>query len=407
MYSETENPPLVRPDEYPPATRGTVIVWGMLASSPFGGMVWQIYHYLVPLRRMGFDVWYVEDSNRYLYDLVTYNPIDNHLANTRRLAIFLDQVGLGDRWIFGRSPANEVCVGARDRKGLNALYREAIAAFNICGAQEFHDEYTYVDCLIYVETDPVQKQVDVARGERKYIDELAAYDFLFTYGENLGNDDCLVPIEHFRWRATRPPVCIDLWQSLPPSVGDAAMTSVANWKHKGKDVIWKGETWRWSKHIEFMKFIDVPRDAALPMELAVGAISDDDRALLKQSGWRSRASSTLADPHDYRRFIQGSLGEFTVAKEQYVKPRSGWFSDRSVCYLAAGRPVVTQDTAFRKFVPAGEGLFSYTTREEALEALQAIADDYAFHADKALEVAREYFDADKVVRNMLETAGLL
>lgn len=388
-------------------TRDTVIVWGLLASAPFGGMIWQIYHYLIQLRRFGFDVWYVEDSKRYLFDPVTYGPAEDHTANANALAKFMDGIGFSDRWVFGRSNESDVCVGALDRAGLNSLYQTAAAAFNICGAQEFHEEYADIDCLVYIETDPVQKQVDVAKGKQEYIDELDAYDFLFSYGENLGNNDCLAPIVRYDWLPTRPPVCVELWQSNPPALAEASLTSVANWKHKGKDVTWQEETWHWSKHIEFLKFHDLPLTAALPMELAVGAIDDLERARLHQSGWNTIASIALEDPLAYRSYIQNSLGEFTVAKEQYVKPRSGWFSDRSVCYLAAGRPVITQDTGFNKFIPTGEGLFSYQTKDEALEAIQVIAGNYPYHSRKALEIAHEYFSDERVIGSMLSKVGLL
>ena len=379
----------------------------MLASSPFGGMVWQVYHYLISLRRLGFDVWYVEDSDRYLYDPISYNPTEDYSANVSLLANFMDNIGLANRWIFGRPGADGVCVGAANRTGLHALYREVDAAINLCGSQEPQDIFSDIACLIYLETDPVQKQVDVANGVQRYIDELDAYHHLFSYGENLGAADCLVPIDRYTWQPTRPPVCVDLWESPSPTLSEAALTSVANWKHKGKDVVWQGESWRWSKHYEFMKFVDIPKRSRLPMELAVGAISESERSRLDESGWRTIASSTLDDPMAYRRYIQGSLGEFTVAKEQYVRPRSGWFSDRSVCYLAAGRPVIMQDTTFGKFVPTGEGLFSYQTEDEALEAIDAIASDYDRHSRGAREIAHEYFGAERVVGHMMQRAGLL
>jgi hypothetical protein len=156
-----------------------------------------------------------------------------------------------------------------------------------------------------------------------------------------------------------------------------------------------------------LKFINLPQRAALPMELSVGAISKEDRESLLKNGWRVRPSSRLEGPEAYRQYIRESLGEFTVAKEQYVKPRSGWFSDRSVCYLAAGRPVVTQDTAFGKRIPTGEGLFCYSDQDGALAAIEAIAADYARHSKAAAEIAREYFDADKVVADVLRQVGLL
>jgi hypothetical protein len=257
-----------------------------------------------------------------------------------------------------------------------------------------------------METDPVKNQVAVANGDQARVDELSRYDHLFTYGENLGSDDCRVPIERFQWKKTRPPVCVEWWATNGAPGGDAALTSVANWKHQGKDVVWQGETWRWSKHHEFVKFMDLPKHSPLPMELSVGAIGQEDRDRLVEHGWRIRPSDRLEDPDAYRQYIRESLGEFTVAKEQYVVPRSGWFSDRSVCYLAAGRPVIMQDTAFGKSVPTGEGLFAYSNHAEATAAIDAIATDYQQHSIAAVEIAREYFSAERVVGDMLRTVGL-
>ena len=202
-------------------------------------------------------------------------------------------------------------------------------------------------------------------------------------------------------------MCVDWWETanLPPAA--APFTTVANWKHKGKDVTWNGELWRWSKHYAFRKCMGLAEKAPLPMEMALGSISDREIAELRRRGWRVRGSEGLSDPDEYRRYIQNSLGEFTVAKDQYVRPLSGWFSDRSVCYLAAGRPVVTQDTAFGKKIPTGEGLFAFRTEDDAAAALQAIASDYPRHAKAAREIAREYFGVDHVLREMLESAGLL
>jgi hypothetical protein len=200
----------------------------------------------------------------------------------------------------------------------------------------------------------------------------------------LGSDDCLAPVTRYDWKKTRPPVHMDWWETSAPPPPGALLTSVANWKHSGKDIEWQGQRWRWSKHHNFLRFIDLPQDAAAGMELAVGAINQTDRQSLVENGWMTSNSSELDFPDAYRRFIQQSLGEFTVAKDQYVAPRSGWFSDRSVCYLAAGRPVVTQSTGFEKFIPTGEGLFAFETRQQALDAIEMISEDYPRHATMGL-----------------------
>ena len=153
--------------------------------------------------------------------------------------------------------------------------------------------------------------------------------------------------------------------------------------------------------------MNLPSQSKLPMELAVGKISEEDHAELDKCGWQLRESSTLSEPSKYHDYICSSLGEFTAAKEQYVRPRTGWFSDRSVCYLAAGRPVITQETGFSNMIPAGEGLLPFSTGEEALSAIATLSADYARHSAAAKAIAHEYFDAERVLGNVLRVAGLM
>jgi hypothetical protein len=401
---------------YPSAHRGKIIVWGMMATLPFGGMLWQVYHYLVGLRRLGFDVWYVEDSDRSVYDPIHQNPTMECSGNLALLAQFMSLIGLKDRWVF-RAPGTTDCFGAMDWTGLKSLYGEVEAAINLCGCQEPRQEHLDIGCRIYLETDPVENQVAVALGHKELIDRLDAYNFHFTYGENFGSPDCLVPLARYEWRTTRPPVIIDLWSEarLPPP--GAALTTIAKLNHKStdigwkgygsKDVRWNGSVWRWSKNYELLKYIHVPLRSKLPVEISTGALSRESCQILQSNAWRIRDAALLNDPLAYREYIQTSLGEFTVAKEQYVAPRTGWFSDRSVCYLAARRPVIMQDTGFSKRIPVGAGLFAFSSYTEVEAAIDAIARNYALHSTAALEVAQEYFDADKVIRRMFSTVGLI
>jgi hypothetical protein len=385
-----------------------VVVWGLLGAFPFGGMTWQVLHHLAGFRSLGFDVWYVEDSDRYLYDAETFVRTAESAANVRFVARQLARLGLRDRWVFRLPHSKGVFAGALDARGLQALYRSADAVFSVCGAQEIRADHDGIGCLILLETDPVANQVAVARSDAEKLRELDRYDVLFTYGANLGAPDCRVPIERYTWHPTRPPVVLDWWQD-GARTPRAALTTVAKWQHTGNDVVWQGERWRWSKHWQFDRFIDIPRDSALPLEVAIGAIDPASLERLRDMGWRTRSPGPmkLTDPDTYRSYIRESLGEFSVAKDQYVTPRSGWFSDRTVCYLAAGRPAVVQETGFSSSIPSGDGLLSFTTREEALSAIASVAEDYERHAAAARQIAAEYFDARHVLGHVARTVGLL
>lgn len=393
--------------DYPPTTRGTVVVWGMLASFPFGGMTWQVLHYLVGLRKLGFDVWYVEDTDSELLEPDTFRwQTSEYSANVIYLSRCMDSIGLGERWIFRPPGVRDTCLGACNLGGLAKLYKETDAVINLCGYHALLPEHNHITCLIYLQTDPMVDQIKVAENDAEKIEQLDAYDRLFTYGENLGESDCLVPVERYQWYPTRPPVYLDWWITDSLVAPGAALTTISNWKHWDNNVVWQGEKYYWRKDREFRCFIDLPSKSQLPLELALEGISVKEKAEMIDRGWRIVSSRVLSDPIAYRDYICTSIGEFTVAKDQYVRTRTGWFSDRSACYLAAGRPVITQETGFSKFLPTGKGLFAFKTMEEILVALDVIESDYAGNCRAAREIAAEYFAAEKVLGSLMEQAGL-
>lgn len=395
---------------YPPARKGLVVVWGMLAYLPFGGITWQVLHHLAGLRRLGFDVWYVEDSDRYPYALGGAERTLDLGPNIDFVRRHLAMVGLGDRWVF-RSPVEpNRTYGALDIDGLQRLYQDADAVLNLCAAQELLPRHDVITCLVYVETDPVVSQVAVAKGAESWIGPLDRYQHHFTYGTNLGGTGCPVPLERYEWVATVPPVVTDWWATADAPPEDAPLTTVLQWSTVGRDVEWNGECWHWRKDIELAHYLDIPAYAPVPVEAAV-RVRESERAdanALVSHGWRTRSAASIDDPFEYRRYIQDSLGEFSVAKHQYVAPRSGWFSDRSVCYLAAGRPVVVQDTAFRSSVGRPQrGLHVFASFDEALESIRAVATDYRDESKAARAVAREVFEAERVLGAMMSRVGLL
>jgi len=387
-----------------PSSKGKIILFGILFWYPLAGVTCQFLHYLIGLRRLGYDPYYIEDSGRWIYDprLNDFSPDAG--PNIEAVVPALKQHGFGDRWAFRGKYPDGKCYGMTDTQ-IDQLYREADAFLNVTGAQELRDEHLTIKRRIYVESDPFASQVKVALGNEGMIRMLAAHDTLFSFGENLGAADCGVPIVRFEWLPTRQPVAMELWNDGPP-VGGSTYNTITTWHNKGKNLDYQGQTWYWTKDREFEKFLTLPRQRPVQFELAA-TVDDKVKALLKEHGWRQTDSIKMSwDTDVYRNYIQQARGEFTVARDQYVRPNTGWFSDRSACYLAAGRPVITQETGFNKFLPTGKGLFGFKTMEDILKAVDAIESDYAGNCRAAREIAAEYFAAEKVVGSLMERAGL-
>lgn len=383
-----------------------VMVLGILGQMPFAGVAWQVLHYLEGFRRLGCDVYYVEDTGAWPYDAERNTITDDCRYTVDYIARLMGRGGLDDRWAY-RAPSPEGRTFGLGQPHLSRLVGQTDVLVNLSGATVLRDEYRRVPIRIYLETDPVLPQIEIAKGRASTIELLAAHTHHFSYGENLGAPDCGVPVERFHYSPTRQPVVLDWWRSpgAPPPL--APFTTIANWRQSGKDVEWNGETYLWSKHAEFLKFLDLPRRTTHALELALACDDIGTIRLLETRGWWVRDAIQLSrDVGSYREYIWGSRGEFTVAKDQNVRLRSGWFSDRSACYLAAGRPVITQDTGFGAVLPTGRGLCAFRTADEIVESLKQITLDYEAHSAAAREIAEEHFAAERVLAGLLERAGL-
>jgi hypothetical protein len=385
-------------------SRKRLVVLHLAGRYPLGGIGWQAVHYVLGLARLGHDVYYVEDSGAPPYDPRLKSVVEDPSYGVAFLADVMGRFGLADRWAYVDGVTG-ACHGL-GRERLDRLYREADALLNVCGATQLKEEHFRCPVRIYLDTDPVFEQIRVAEDDRRAILALEEHTHHFTYGENLGQPDCPIPLEKFAWRPTRPPVIPDLWDATcrPEAL---RFTTVATWKNVGKDIRFRGETYYWSKHLNFLRVADLARRTRQPLELALEVDDEAARERLAREGWLlTGAFEVSRDLTAYQRHIERSRGEFTVAKDLVARTRSGWFSDRSVCYLAAGKPVVTQDTGFGKFVPTGAGLFAFSTVEEAAAALDEVNRDYLHHARSARRIAEEYFAADRVLGRLCREADL-
>ena len=381
---------------------------GFMGSMPIAGVIWQHIHYLVGLQRLGHDVYYIEDSARLPYNPETFE-INNEFDYAAWLLNRLSQeFGFKNRWGFCARYLPGTPTAGLPLKKIRQLYRDADAILNICGAQEFNDDLLVSDSILYIESDPGVEQIKIDKGVRSTVSYLGRHHALFTFGENVGTKSFPVPTHGFKWLPTRQPVVTDLWKTNRSPSRAAVFTSVANWSTSGlKDITWRGEKYLWSKSREFLRFISAPKESGETFELATNINDAKTRANFERRGWRLSSPLQMSvDYWLYRDYIRRSKGEFTVAKDQYVRLNTGWFSDRSVCYLAAGRPVIIQETGFTKIYGGKAGLLSFRSLGEIVDAVKMINADYVKHSRAARALAREFFEAKKVLKSILDHAGI-
>jgi hypothetical protein len=396
-----------------------IVVIGTMASNPYAGMAWMHMQITEGFRRLGHDVYYFEMTSTWPFDPVHNVKIDNSEYAVPYLAKVAESFGLNGRWALRRNFSdNEWC-------GLSSSQAEEILAgadivFNISGATMPDKEGINSSRIVYYGTDPVIHEIQYANGDPHAIRLIAQHTDVVTYGENIGTPISPVPPLPRLRAVTRQPILINFWQAGMPK--RRHFTTVGNWEQTELDLVFRGETYRWSKHHEFLRWPQLPKLIRRPLELATNlSIREPHRDfeavpaygapssvqdLLLNNGWQLANGPSLSlDPWLYRDYIQASSGEFTVARDLNVRLRSGWFSERSACYLAAGRPVITQDTGFGTVLPTGEGLFAFNTLEEILEAFDAIEANYERQSQAARDIAREYFSAEKVLCKLLGELG--
>jgi hypothetical protein len=380
-----------------------IVVTGLIGQYPLGGVAWDYIQYVVGLARLGHDVYYFEDSGQW-----PYNPKDGGIGEgpeftVRYLEGLMGCFGLEERWAY-RFPRGPRWFGMSESRREEVLTR-ADLLINVSGALERPAEYrdgAPRARFAYIDSDPVFTQVKVARAqEHSRQTRVDAHDAHFSFGEALPD---AVPDTGHDWRPTRQPVVLDEWQPAPDR--RAAFTTVMNWTSY-KPVDWHGLRLQ-QKDIEFERFLDLPgkvRPTVLEIALAEGKTRHPPRDRLSGAGWRIVDPSLVCpDPASYRDYIAGSMGEWSVAKNGYVNPPSGWFSCRSACYLACARPVVLQDTGFSSVLPVGVGLLPFSSLDEATEAIREVESNWERHSRAARAIAEQYFDSARVLDRLVTEA---
>jgi hypothetical protein len=356
-----------------------------------GGQAMRVMAVLEGLRRLGHEVLFLE--------FLGEEPSPASPEYFRR--------AVGSWWELDRAALIDGATGSvlagADRSRVEAIVERADAVVFLSAIYR-RDPWPLVAPIrprILWEQDPGYTHLWAQEGDPAEV--FGEHDVHFTVGLNVGTGRCALPTSGLDWRPLPPPVILDWWPGAP-IVGDR-FTTIAGWRDYGY-LEWEGEVVG-PKDEEWRKFIDLPARAGERIELALSIEDDDpDQRLLAEHGWLVERPSVAADPGAYRDWIAESTGEFSCAKGGYVATRSGWFSDRSACYLAAGRPVVVQSTGFEDVLPTGEGLFAVPDVDAAAAAIRAIRSDYARHSAAAREIAREHLDAERVLPRLLEPVGV-
>ena len=389
---------------------------GLIGRFPVGGNTWAYLQYVLGLKRLGFDVYYLEDST----DLLCYNP-ELNVTDTEcgscvdYLRNVMNSVGMTNKWIYR---VEDKCYGL-SRNDFVDLCKDSELFFNISGSTLLkfwlpREEYKSLRNKIYVDTDPAFTQFRIANEKKlrptilskqpwKFIiNSVEEHDVLFTFGENIGEPDCQVPDCNLKWYKTRQPILLDMW---PPKIDTTLepFTTVMNWKAYNP-ITYNNETYG-QKDIEFLKFIDLPNFTNQRIELAMsGGVRPK---ILLDHGWSlvSGIAKERRDMWSYQRYIQQSRAEWSIAKNIYVKTWCGWFSERSACYLASAKPTLLQDTGFSKCLPTGRGLIPFRDMEGLLKGIDRINSNYLMHCEAARQITEEYFASDKVLKDILRKMG--
>ena len=404
-----------------------IIVTGLIAQHPLlGGIAWHYLQYMLGLSRLGHDVYYFEDSGQFPYNLDggasgTDWVANNCSYNVNYLASIMARFGFKDRWAYRFPPRSEwYGLSSKQRR---AIIRSADLLINVSGTLEHPKKYRRIPHLLYIDTDPVVTQIKLALGRVAFAKRIEAHDIHLSFGETLSES---VPETGFQWRPTRQPIVLSEWRPSTPKREN--FTTVMKWTSY-EPLVYSGQTYG-QKDVEFKRFLELPdmvapvvmevalsrtqhlewqaKDESLPPKFAE-LVSDKatwtPHDLVAHAGWRVvDAIEACGNLDSYRHYIESSKAEWSVAKNVYVLGQPGWFSERSACYLAAGRPVVVQDTGFGGVLPVGEGILSFKTLQEAVAGIREVETNYQRHAQAARAIAEAYFDSDRVLTLLIDDA---
>jgi hypothetical protein len=389
----------------------SIVIAGSLAQKPGrGGHTWVFLQYLLGFKKLGWDVLFLDrlEPDMCVKETGARAPVQD----SWNLSYFVDVMSRFDlhgsyALLCNGSNGSTQTIGM-SRAEILARVKASAALINVMGFLADDEILAAAPTRVFLDIDPGFGQMWQALGQH---DAFRGHDAFVTIAENIGRPDCAIPTCGLDWITTRQPIVMDHWpEAIGPRPSDAAITSVATWRGAYGPIDHQGTTYRLRAH-EFRKFAALPRMAAgasrFELALDIHPADATDIDLLSGHGWLLiEPRSVAGDPWCYRDYVRQSAAELMIAKGMYVQTRSGWFSDRSICYLASGRPVLAQDTGLRDLLPTGDGLLTFTSLEDAADATRAIDRDYRHHARAARRLAEAYFDSSFVLGTLTRKLNL-
>jgi hypothetical protein len=382
----------------------TIIIAGSVAQRPWqGGLTWVFLQYVLGFRRLGFDVVFVDRLEPEMCIDAAGSPTSFRSSqNLRYFGDVMERFGLAGRWSLLFDGGRDVAGLAR--REVVELARRSVLMLNVMGYLEDDDVLAAAPLRVFLDIDPGFGQMWTDLGLARPFD---GHDRHVTVGGRVGDDGCGIPTCGLDWIRILPPVELSEW---PVSAGGGGkrFTSVVSWRGLFGPIEYEGRTYGLRVH-ELRRFAELPRRTSASFELALDIDDADiaDRRRLQEEGWTLVDPRAAAgDPWRYRTYVQNSSAELMIAKNLYVDTRSGWFSDRSSCYLASGRPVLAQDTGIRDLLPCGEGLVTFSTLDEAAAGAEEIVGGYERHSRAARELAEQHLATGRVLPQLLDALGV-
>lgn len=392
-----------------------IVVTGMAATFPFGGVFWDYMQYPLGLLQLGHDVLYLEDTGKWCYSPEAGTFVEQGKDNATRLAknIARHTPELAERWSY--RDATDTYYGMTE-SATAEFCRTANLFINLSASCIMRDEHFAAERVAFIDSDPMYTQHKLVRAAEpdfdpdaepeiaKAVELIRRHDVFFSFGENVGQPGCLMPQAQIHWNPNRQPIVMDCFtkQRVPIAQRRRVLTTVASWEPREKSIQISGERFG-GKASQFERYLDLPGRLGLPVELAISGEYPEKK--LSDHGWNPvDALPRSIDPTVYRDYLGHSFAELSVAKHAYVASNSGWFSCRSACYMAMGVPVVVQDTGFRDHIPTGQGVFAFSTADQAIAAVDAILTDPQRHAQAAQDIAHSHFNACDVLQQLVDQA---